>query len=85
VKRTLCRFGIGDERISREFRMGFAKSGITGSAAPALDASLTEVTKLLAGLVLAFGAGHRVSPIAFCGETSQNTFGLRRGSLRALD
>src|SRR5438477_10687731 len=40
-----------------------------------LNAALTEVTESFAGLVLASGAGHMVSPLAFCGETSQNTFG----------
>ena len=36
---------------------------------------LPEVTEFLTDLVLAFGAGHGVSPLAFCEETSQNTFG----------
>src|SRR5437764_5191424 len=40
-----------------------------------LNAALTEVTESFAGLVLASGAGHWVSPLAFCRETSQNTFG----------
>jgi len=35
--------------------------------------ALTEVSEPLAGLVLASGAGHLISPLAFCGETSQNT------------
>jgi hypothetical protein len=36
---------------------------------------LTEVPEFLAGLVLAFGARHGASPLAFCGETSQNILG----------
>src|SRR5690349_11081375 len=40
-----------------------------------LNASLPEVPKLFAGLVLASGAGHGGSPLAFCEETSQNSFG----------
>ncbi len=34
----------------------------------------TDETESFAGLVLASGAGHVVSPLAFCGETSQNRF-----------
>src|SRR5205823_7907553 len=52
-------------------------SGFTGIAAPALNPALTEVTKSLAGLVLASEAGHGFSPLAFCGEKPQNQFGSR--------
>jgi len=44
----------------------------TGNAS--VNAALTEVPKFLAGLVLASGAGHGVSPLAFCEETRQNRF-----------
>jgi hypothetical protein len=53
---------------------GIGERGRTGSAAPSLNAALTEVTESLAGLVLASGAGHVISPLAFCEETSQNRF-----------
>src|SRR6266705_1893544 len=59
------------------FRVRFAESGFTGIAAPALNPALTEVTKSLAGLVLASEAGHGFSPLAFCGEKPQNQFGSR--------
>src|SRR5207248_696668 len=49
--------------------------GIAGIAAPALNAALTEVSKPLAGLMLTFEAGHLISPLALCGETSQNICG----------
>ena len=95
MQRTLCRNGIRRHRIARQFVVGLAEGGIAGSAAPALNAALTEVAKFLADLVLAFGAGHGVSPLAFCGETSQNTlgseawvtprFGLAPPTVRAAD
>jgi hypothetical protein len=37
---------------------GLRESGIAGLAAPTLDAALTKVTELFAGLMLAFEAGH---------------------------
>src|SRR6266478_34573 len=73
LNRTRCRVRVRGHRIPRQFRVGFAESGFAGSAAPALNAALTEIAKPLAGLVFASDAGHGVSPLAFCGETSQNT------------
>jgi hypothetical protein len=52
----------------------FAEGNVAGLAAPTLNAALTEVPKPLAGVVLAFEAGHVISPLAFCEETSQNRF-----------
>jgi hypothetical protein len=75
MQRTFCRFGIRQEQVASEFLVRFAKRGIAGLAAPALNAALTEVAELFAGLVLAFGAGHGVSPLAFCGETRHNELG----------
>src|SRR5438477_2756443 len=72
---TRCRFGIRRHRVSRQFCVRLTESRIARRAAPALNAPLTEVSKSLAGLVLALEAGHWVSPLAFCRETSQNTFG----------
>jgi len=79
LKQTLnrpCReFGLRNHRGSRQSRVRFAKGRFAGIAAPTLNAALTEVPKPFAGLVLASEAGHVISPLAFCGETSQNTFG----------
>jgi hypothetical protein len=72
MQRTFCRIGIREERIAGEFCVGFGKAGIAGSVFPALNTALTEVTEAFAGLVLASNAGHVISPLAFCGETSQN-------------
>jgi hypothetical protein len=63
---------VGFESFDRLGEGSFA-----GLAAPTLDAALTEVTEFLAALVLAFDAGHRVSPLAFCGETRHNELGSR--------
>jgi hypothetical protein len=49
--------------------------GTAGSAAVSLHFSLAVGSKPLAGLVFASDACHGVSPLAFCGETSQNTLG----------
>ena len=48
------------------------KRGTAGSAAVSLDFPLAIGSESLAGLVFASNAGHGVSPLAFCGETSQN-------------
>ena len=55
--------------------MGLAESSFTGLAAPALDAALAETNELLTIIVLPLEASHGVSPLAFCGETSQNSIG----------
>ena len=75
LNRTRCRVRVRGHRIPRQIRVGFAESGSAGSAAPALDAALTEIPKSLADLVLASFAGHLISPLALGGETSQNTYG----------
>ena len=62
-------------RAERRSGLRFTEGNVAGLAAPALDAALTKVPESLAGLVLASGAGHVVSPLAFCGETSQNDLG----------
>jgi hypothetical protein len=66
--------GVNVSVVRFEFFNRLGEGSRAGLAAPALNAALTEVAELLAGLVLAFGAGHEVSPLAFCGETSQNRF-----------
>jgi hypothetical protein len=72
---THCRVGIRGHRIPCQFVVGFAEGSFAGIAAPALDAALTKVSKSLAGLVFTSDTSHGVSPLAFCGETSQNTYG----------
>jgi len=42
---------------------------------PSVEWALAEVPNRFTGLVLASDAGHGVSPLAFCGETSQTSFG----------
>src|ERR1700692_118968 len=69
-----ARICTGTHRAKRRLGLRFAEGNVAGLAAPALNAVLTEVPKSLAGLVLASGAGHVVSPLAFCEETSQNRF-----------
>jgi hypothetical protein len=71
------RIGIRGHRFSCQSCVGFAESGIARIAAPTLNPALTEVPESFAGLVLASEAGHVISPLALCGETSQNTFGSR--------
>jgi hypothetical protein len=75
VQRPFCCIGIRNQHISREPLVGFAEGGIAGLAAPTLDAALTEVTELFAGLVLASYAGHGFSPLDFSAELSHNEFG----------
>jgi len=67
--------GIRSHGIPRQFRVGFAERGFAGSAAPALDSAFTKVPETLAGRVVTTGAGHVISPLALCGETSQNICG----------
>ena len=55
--------------------VGFAESGLARIAAPTLDAALTEVPEPRAGLLFTSDTGHAVPPLAFCGETGQNTIG----------
>ncbi len=75
LNRPHRRLGIRGHRRAGQPRVGFAESGIAGSAAPTLDSALTEVPETLAGRVVTTGAGHVISPLALCGETSQNICG----------
>jgi hypothetical protein len=68
-------FRSAGDRVPRQFVVRFAESGIAGSTAPALDAPLTEVAELFAGLVLAANASHGVSPLDFLAEKRHNEFG----------
>src|SRR5205814_7186648 len=69
-----CReFRLRDHRLSCQLRVGFRESGFTGSAFPPLDFALTEVTSANADRVRTSEAGHLISPLALCGETSQNS------------
>jgi hypothetical protein len=69
MQSLFCGSRIRYECVSRQFVVRFAESGIAGSAAPALNAALTEVTELLAVIVLAFPAGHAISPLDLREET----------------
>lgn len=75
VNGSLCRVRIREERIAGKSGVGFAERGITGSAAPALNAAFAEESEPFAVLVVTSGAGHVVSPLALCEETSQNSLG----------
>src|SRR5205807_2863780 len=75
LNRSLRKFRLRNHCGACQLGVRFTESGFTGIAAPPLNAAFTEVAELLAGLVLAFAAGHGVSPLAFCEETSQNIFG----------
>jgi len=66
--RRSCRIGV----VSAKSGMGFRESGFAGIAAPTLNPALTVGSKSFAGLVLASFTGHVISPLALCGETSQN-------------
>jgi len=71
-----CRkIGLRGHRGPSQLCVRFAERGFAGSAAPPLDAALTEVPKLCAVVVLASTAGHGQSPLAFCGESRQNLIG----------
>lgn len=73
-------FGMRCDGVPRQFGMRFTECGIAGLAEPALDAPFTKVTELLAGLVLAFYAGHGLSPLDCCGVKPENEFdGLTLG------
>jgi hypothetical protein len=70
-----CRIlSAGTHRSKGRSGLRFGESCATGVAAPALDSPLAVGSESLADLVLAFKTGHVVSPLAFCGETSQNRF-----------
>lgn len=58
-------FRAGSHSVPRQLVVGFAECGMAGLAAPTLDTLFTEVAELLAGLVLAFYAGHGLSPLDF--------------------
>lgn len=75
LNRPRSRFRVGNHRVPRQSFMGFAERGIAGSAAPALNAALTEVPKSLAGLVLTSDARHGRSPLDFSAEKAHNEFG----------
>lgn len=75
TQRTLCRVGIRNHSIPRQFVVRFAEGARTRIAAPALNAAFTEVPELLADLALTFDAGHGFSPLDFCGEKPHTHFG----------
>src|SRR5207245_10343322 len=72
LNRLQPRLGVGCHGVPRQFGVGLAESGFAGSAAPTLDSALAKVPETLACRVVTTGAGHVVSPLALCGETSQN-------------
>src|SRR5260370_3122813 len=69
-QRLCCGLRVGV--VSSQLGNRFAERGLAGCAAPSLNTALPEKSEPLAGLVLASTAGHVISPLAFCGETSQN-------------
>jgi hypothetical protein len=60
---------VGTHGSKRRLGLRFGKGSATGIAAPALDSALAVGSESLAGLVLASGAGHVISPLEFSGET----------------
>jgi hypothetical protein len=64
----------GTHRSKGRSGLGFREGCTTGIATPALDSTLAVGSESLAGLVLTSEAGHVISPLAFCEETSQNRF-----------
>jgi hypothetical protein len=58
-----------------QFVVRLTEGRLTGSAAPTMNAALTEVAELLEDLVLACGAGHGFSPLDFCGKKPHTHFG----------
>jgi hypothetical protein len=74
LQRSCSGVRCGSHRTKRRSGLRFTEGYVAGLAAPALDAALTKVPESLAGLVLASGAGHVISPLALCEETSQNRF-----------
>lgn len=62
----------GSERANG---LGVRKGCGAGRAAVTLDSVPTVAARFLNCGVLAFRAGHVISPLALCGETSQNSFG----------
>ena len=56
-------------------RLGVRKGCRAGSTAVTLDSQASVTAKFLNCSVLAFNAGHGFSPLALCGETSQNNLG----------
>ena len=85
LTRTQRGTGIRGRRVSGRSFGGFAESGFIRITAPVLDAALADVPDPRTRLMFVSDAGHGVPPLALCGGTGQNTIGLRRGSLRALD
>jgi hypothetical protein len=75
MNRTDCRVRTRNHRVSCEFRVGFAEGGITGSAAPALDAPFTEIAEPLTSLVLASGTRHGLFSACVLREKPYNHFG----------
>ena len=67
--------GFGSESAPRQFDVRFAESGIAGLATPPLDAALTEVAELLAGLVLASHARHGLFSACVLRRKPYNQFG----------
>lgn len=75
MNRTLCRFGLRQHRVASQPDVGFAKGGIAGNAAPALNPTLPKVSSAFAIGVLASVAGHGLSPLDFCGKKPHTHFG----------
>ena len=85
LNRPCRRFLAGAHRSKGRLRLGLAEGHMAGIAAPALDAALTEVPKSLAGLVLASGAGHGVSPLAFLRRKRHNLIEVQSWASSAIE
>ena len=75
MQRPFRRVCAGTHRAKGRFGLRFGKGRLAGIAAPALDSTLAVGAEPLAGLVLAFGAGHDFSPLDFCGKKPHTHFG----------
>src|ERR1700692_666934 len=78
MQRTHSRVCAGTHCPERRSGPRIAEGNVAGLAGPTLNTALNEVPKSLAGLVLAFGAGHVASPLDFCGGTRHNRFSRSR-------
>jgi len=75
VQSTFCRFGADTHRAKGRLGLGFSEGCATGIAAPALDSTLAVGAESLAGLVLAFYAGHGLFSACVMRESRYNKFG----------
>ena len=75
LQRTHRRIGIRRHQVSRQLFVRLTEGGMARLAAPTLNAALTEVAEFLAGLMLAFCAGHVSFPLFLSGMTCYHEIG----------